>query len=139
MNSQMSRLREGHEGFTLLEILVAMMILAFFIGTAVIIQQNTMSRTRSSNKMLVAGHLIEKQIEYMRMQLLKDPDNNWPPGDTTFTSNDITLNCVVSDAYDLETGSTTKIDSVRKLDIEATWVTDRPDTLRVETYLAKMF
>ena len=138
MNSPMSRWSEGREGFTLLEILVAMMILAFFIGTAVIVQQNTMSRTRSSNKMLVAGHLIEKQIEYMRMQILKDPDTNWPPTDTTFTSNDITVDCNISYAYDLETGST-KIDSVRKLDIEATWVAGKPDTLAVETYLAKMF
>jgi prepilin-type N-terminal cleavage/methylation domain-containing protein len=127
-------------GFSLLEILLVMVIVGIIGVNIMIFQTSSWKTTSTSNRMLVAGQMIEKQVEKLRMYIDVDPKNRFPPKDSSYTENGITLSWKFTDASrpigPLPRGP---MANVRKCDLTAIWGKNRGDTLLVTTYLAKYF
>lgn len=127
-------------GFTLLEVMMVMVIVGI-VGVNIMISQTaSWKKTTTSNRMLVAGQMIEKQVEKLRMYIDVDPVNRFPPHDSSYTENGINLLWKFTDAS-RPTGPSPRgpLKNVRKCDLTATWGNNRGDTLIVTTYLAKYF
>lgn len=126
------------KAFTLLEVLVSMALIGI-IGVLIFsIQTSSWKRVTSSNRTLVAGHMIEKQIEAMRMNISRDQNHNFPPVSGSVTNNGVTLKWQISDALRPK-DSTTHLTNVKQCDFTASWGNGKSDTLRATTYLSKMF
>ena len=125
------------KGFSLLEVLISMVVIGV-IGLMVFsLQTNSWKLTTRSNRTLVAGHMIEQQIEGMRMKISQNQINNFPPGNGSLTSNGIALKWTISSASRPTDGG--NLANVRKCDLTASWGTGKFDTLKATTYLSKMF
>jgi len=123
-------------GFSLLEVLVCMAIISIIGISMFSFQGFSWKRTTSSNRMIVAGHMIERQIELMRMNIDLNQALNFPPLPGEVTENGITLKWEISDAVRPPGGT---ILNARKCDFTAICGTGRGDTLAVTSYLSKMF
>jgi prepilin-type N-terminal cleavage/methylation domain-containing protein len=125
-------------GFTLLELLITIVIIGVTTGTIAIFQRTTWSSTRRTNFTLIAGQLIQRQVEQMRMAIELDRDSFWPPanGSISDTALGIKVGWTVSDAHDPDGNG---IDNVRGVEYVASWMGSRPDTLRVTTSLGHDF
>jgi prepilin-type N-terminal cleavage/methylation domain-containing protein len=123
--------------FTLVEVLMS--IAAIGIITVVIVAFQTSSWKNSilSNRTIVAGHMIERQVESMRMTVDQDPHLNFPPVSGSITENGITLSWTISPAARPTNGD--NLPNVRKCDLCAWWGHGKNDSLKVTTYLSKMF
>jgi prepilin-type N-terminal cleavage/methylation domain-containing protein len=123
--------------FTLVEVLMS--IAAIGIITIVIFAFQTSSWKRSilSNRTIVAGHMIERQIESMRMTIDRDPHLNFPPENGSIVENGVTLSWTISAAARPTDGA--NLPNVRKCDLCTWWGHGNGDTLKVTTYLSKMF
>lgn len=131
------RIRKKH-GFSLLEIMVVIVIVGI-IGTSIMsIQNSTWKRTTTSNHILVAGQMIEKQVENIRINIDKNPTINFPPADGSTFENGIALSWMFSSAYSPKDPSVS-LKNVRRCDLTATWGKGKEDTLVVTTYIAKLF
>lgn len=128
--------REG--AFSLLEVLITIVIIGITTGTIALFQSNTWSSTRRTNNTTVAGQLIERQVELMRINIEIDSTTYWPPvdGDTTYSDNGITVAWTVTPAYDPDGSS---INEVRNVEYMATWQDAQPETLIVTTALSRDF
>ncbi|HUI93832.1 MAG TPA: type II secretion system protein [Chitinivibrionales bacterium] len=76
------------KGFTLMEVIMTMVIIGV---TAVVIltwQKTSWTQTKSTNRLMVAGQVIEKQIEKIRMTIAQNPATNYPSFRTSFASKD---------------------------------------------------
>jgi len=125
------------DAFTLLEVLISLAIIGV-IGILIFsIQFTSWKQVTSSNRCIVAGHMIERQIETMRMTISKDQEHNFPPDDGSVVENGVTLSWRIAPALRPTDGST--LTHVRKCDLIALWGSGKNDTLRVTTYLSKMF
>ncbi len=124
-------------GFALMEILVAMAILG--VGFSFILMSDKISwnTTKSSIKMLKAGHLIEKNIEQLRIHISSNPAANFPPTDTSFTEDGITFQRKITTAYSPKTG--TALSNIRKLEITTAWGSSVNDSLNIQTYISRDF
>lgn len=133
--------REGGRGYSLLETLASIVIIG--IGIALFMKMQAMTRREGhgSANMLLAGQLIEKHMENMRITIAQDTNGNWPPpSGVTVVEDGITLKRVVSGAVSPVDGGT--LDRVRKVDIVTYWgpAPRTPlDTLRISTYVSKRF
>jgi len=109
------------------------------MGVSIIsLQASAWKRTTTSNRLLVAGQLIEKQIEYIRMNIAANPSVNFPPKDGTTSENNIALSWKISSVNRLK-GTTVVLANVRRCDLTASWGKSKGDTLVVTTYISKMF
>jgi prepilin-type N-terminal cleavage/methylation domain-containing protein len=131
-----SNLRKKN-GFTLMEVLVSMAVIGIMGGMIFAFQTSSWKRSISSNRTLVAGHMIEQKIESMRMLIDRDPITNFPPAGNSITENGITLTWVISAAKRPTDGL--DLPNVRKCDMIASWGIGKGDSLRVITFLSKMF
>lgn len=125
-------------GLALMEIILILVIIGIIGARIISFQASSWKRTGTSNRMLVAGQMIERQVEKMRMHVDSDPDNNFPPGDSTFSENGITLECTVSPVYRF-TDPSKALDHVRKCELTASWGSGKDDSLNVTAYLSKNF
>jgi prepilin-type N-terminal cleavage/methylation domain-containing protein len=125
-------------GFTLIEILMTIMIVGVIALNIMMFQTSSWKRTSSSNKLLVAGQMIERQIEYLRMKIDSDPINNFPPHDSTITENGIKLSWNISSAHRPKESSGS-LPNVRRCDLIASWGKEKNDSLVVTTYIARSF
>ena len=124
-------------GFTFLEVLVAMFIfgvigLLFFSN-----QTSSWKKTTGSKDMLVAGNMIERQIEVMRIAIDRSPADFFPPQSSQISENGINVKWTVSTATRPTDGAT--LTNVRKCDFVASWGEGKYDSLKVTTYISKMF
>lgn len=126
-------------GFTLLEVLISIGILGITALSIFCIHTSTWMRVTKSNRMMIAGQLIEKQIEQLRMNIAIDSSANWPPVNGTTSSNGVTLNWTISSAYRPLGAAGVSITNVRRCDLSAYWGKGAGDTIVVTTYLSKMF
>ncbi len=126
--------------FSMVEVLVSMAVLGIIAVSIFAFQTSSWKRSTNSNRTIVAGHMIERQIEVMRMNIDQDPVANFPAVGATKTieENGITLMYLVSDAYRPSDGSG-PLDRVRKCDFVASWGKAKSDSLKVTTFLSKMF
>lgn len=127
------------QGFSLLEILISLVIVGI-IGVSIIsLQTSVWKRSTTSNRLLLAGQLIEKQIESIRMGIDQNPVSNFPPKDGSIAENGISLSWKVYSAYRPKGATTTELKNVRRCVFTAAWGKSKGDTLQVSTYISKFF
>jgi Tfp pilus assembly protein PilV len=124
-------------GFTLLEALIAMVLVAITATTLIMIQNRTWQRTKTSSRMIEAGNRTEQHIEKLRMTIAENPSTNFPPGDTAIIDKKFTLKRSVTAAYSPADSSI--IDNVRKLTVSVFWDQGPNDTLTVTTFVSRDF
>jgi prepilin-type N-terminal cleavage/methylation domain-containing protein len=124
------------QGFSLVEVIVSMVIISIIAVSLLSFQTSSWKKTTTSNRMIVAGHMIEKQIELMRMNIDQNQALNFPPLPGSVTENGVTLIWTVSDAVRPVGGT---VHNARKCDFIAICGSGKNDTLKVSTYLSKMF
>ena len=123
--------------FSLIEVLVSLAIIGIIGVSIFAFQTGSWKSSTRANRTIVAGHLIERQIEAMRMDIDRDQKNNFPPTDGIITENGVTLTWQISEAY--RPSDNGNLPNVRKCDFLASWGSAKGDSLKVTTYLSKMF
>lgn len=132
------------EGFTLVEILLAIGILGITVYIFMLGQGASFIKTGENNRKLTACHVIDKQIEYQRMTIAMNPDVNYEAfkslGSTTIVDNTVTppvtVDWVITPAYD---PNNKVIENVRQVDLTASWGSGADDTLKVTTFISRNF
>jgi prepilin-type N-terminal cleavage/methylation domain-containing protein len=131
-------------GFTLMEILITMIVIAISTGSFIWWQRVTWDQTKKSNRTMVAGHIIEKQIEARRLTISQNPTANYAAfkalPETTIVDNSVKpsvkVRWVISPTYD-PTG--VEIAKVRRVELIASWGSTKADSLRVVTCISEKF
>jgi prepilin-type N-terminal cleavage/methylation domain-containing protein len=126
-------------GFSLLEILVSLVIVGIIGVSIMALQTSVWKRSTTSNHLLIATQLIEKQIESIRMTIDQNPTSNFPPKDGSLVENGISVSWKVLAAYRPKGATTTELKNVRRCVFTATWGQNKGDTLLVSTYISKLF
>jgi type II secretory pathway pseudopilin PulG len=129
----------NRHGFALMEIILMLVIIGIIGANTLLLQRNSWKSTGSSNRMLIAGQMIERQIESLRMKIAEDPSANFPPSDSQFTENTITLQWQILSVSRIGGGPDITSNNVRQCDMVAFWGTRKNDSLQVTTFLAKEF
>lgn len=94
---------------------------------------------------MVAGHVIEKQIEQMRMMIAESPDDRYAAfstglHDTTIIDTSTHPNVTVLwHKSSLTDPGGSQVMHVTKVDLTASWGSGTNDTLRVTTTISKDF
>jgi prepilin-type N-terminal cleavage/methylation domain-containing protein len=127
----------SQSGLSLMEILIALVVIAIGVGVFLKMQKGSGNNLAGNSKMMRAGQLVEKHIEAMRISIAKDTIGNWPPKDTGFTENLLKLERKITAATSPKTGAA--LPNVRKVDITVSWGKFRQDSLDVSTYVSKRF
>jgi prepilin-type N-terminal cleavage/methylation domain-containing protein len=125
--------RQG--GLTLLEILIAIVVVGIAVSLFMNLQRRSGSRLAGNSNLLKAGQIIERHMEAMRISIARDTVANWPPRDTSFKENRITLVRRISAARSPKTGDL--LPNVRRVDVITAWGTGQGDSLNISTYVAK--
>jgi Tfp pilus assembly protein PilV len=125
------------KGSTLIEALFTMVILSTMGVSLYVFQTSSWKNTAISNKSLIAGHMIENQIECMRIAIDRSPTDFFPPISSKTSGNGINLTWTISPATRPTDG--TNLANVRKCSLVASWGKGMNDSLKVTTYLSKMF
>lgn len=123
-------------GLTLLEILVAIVVVAVGTASYMAVQQNSWWSIGRSNKTLIAGKMIESRIEEIRAHVARDPQSNFPAlsgGSTTRSGIHLTW------SFANATFKGVAVNDVKRVAFEATWDIPRRDTLTVVTYVSEDF
>jgi type II secretory pathway pseudopilin PulG len=132
------------KGISILELILTILIISICAGIFLRWQSFSWFRTTSLNRITTAGQVIEKQIEYQRLQIGIDPENNYPKfknrTDTTIVDNTvkppITVKWKIAPAKDRNNNN---LDNVRLVTLTAKWSNNPGDTLQVITCIAKNF
>jgi prepilin-type N-terminal cleavage/methylation domain-containing protein len=126
------------KAFSLLEVLVSMVIVGIIGALIFSTQTSSWKKSTSGNRAIVAGNMIQNTIDSIRVTISENQDIFFPPINGTITSNGVLLNWVISSA-NRATSDAGNLPNVRKCDFVASWSASKGDTLKVTTYLAKMF
>jgi prepilin-type N-terminal cleavage/methylation domain-containing protein len=132
----------GRQGFTLIEILNTIVIIGITTGVVAVFQRSTWGSTRSTNNTLVAGQLIQRQIEQVRMEIAMDTSKLrlvYPAGTTgnlTDPESRIALRWSVAAATDPTAAAITL---VRQFTYTAKWQSTKAESLVVVTCVARDF
>ena len=127
---------ESHGGFTLLEVLITLVIISITLAGVLLLQGATWRSSASTNNTQLAGQLVERQIEEMRLGISFDTTSNWPPVNGGLTSSGLELSWEVSRTKDPDGAY---VDRVRQVDFTVAWRATVPETLKVTTFLSKDF
>ena len=124
-------------GLTLLEIMIAVVVVGIGVGLFITLQNNSGSRLAGNSNLLKAGQIVEKHMEAMRISVARDTVSNWPPRDTTYLENRIQVVRKISAARSPKTSAV--LPNVCKVDLIASWGSGQNDTLNISTYVARRF
>ena len=130
----------GSRGWSMLETLVAMVVLGLGVLMYMRMQGRASGMSRSNASLFRAGQLIEKHVETMRVRIAQNPAANWPPKDTAFfdpVHTEMTLESRVNAAISPKDGAI--LPGVRRVDVTVAWGARPLDTIRVTTYVSKSF
>lgn len=124
-------------GFSLLEVLISMVIVGIIAALIFSIQTSSWKNSTSSNRTMVAGHMVERQIELMRLNISRNQNQYFPPVNGSVLENGITLSWIISNATRPTDAGT--LPNTRRCDFTACWGGRKADTLKVTTYISKLF
>lgn len=130
-------MKRGQAGLSLMEILIALVVIGVGAGVFLKIRSNTGSSMTGTSKMMRAGQLVEKHVEAIRIGIARDTVANWPPRDTTYTDDMLKVERKVTTARSPKTGDV--LPNVRKVDLIISWGMFRQDSLDVTTYVSRRF
>ncbi|MDQ3002899.1 MAG: hypothetical protein M3Y08_16760 [Fibrobacterota bacterium] len=124
----------------MIEALAAIVIVGIGIALYTRVQQMTSRVSGTNSKILVAGKLIERHLEDMRIIIARDTIKNWPPVAVSIAAiapDNVNLTRTISAAFSPKDGA--PVNNVVKVEILATWTAPKADTLMVTTYVSKRF
>jgi hypothetical protein len=121
-----------------MEIILIMVVIGIIAANIMALQKSSWNMSGSSNKLLLAGQMIDRRVEEMRMYVDKNPSSNFPPHDSSITDNGITLKWTFS-TVTRSVGNKVVIDNVKECNLTAGWGKNKWDSLKVKTYLARNF
>ena len=127
----------GESGLSLLEVMAALFILAVSIALLIKLEGRSRITFSSSSKLMKAGQLLEGQIEAIRIHIAQDTVLNWPPEDSLWKENGITIRRSFTALVSPMDGAA--LPNLRKVELQAVWGLLKPDTLQVTTYVSKRF
>lgn len=134
-------------GFTMIEVLLAMIIIGISAVAVLMWQKTSWSQTSSTNRLMVAGQIVEKQIEKQRMIIAQNPAANYATfiANSSITTTDssvtppVTVKWTIYSADSLKDPTGVNITNVRKVKIKAGYGSGPNDTLNVITAISKDF
>ena len=132
-------------GLTLIEVLIAMIIVTIGAVSFLLFQKTSWLQAAKTNRYLLAGQVIQKQIEKKRMWIASNPDSNYAsfisPGACkqvteidSSTTPQISITYNICDTLHAPDNSTMHACQV---DVTASWGTS--DNLKVTTCFARNF
>jgi type II secretory pathway pseudopilin PulG len=135
-------------GFTMLEVLLSVLIVTFTAISYLMWQRSTWSQTTITNRRMMATQVVEKQIEWRRMVVARNPIANFAAfkaitgKDTVIIDNSMTPNVRVEwkiypDSLRAPNGDTVK--NVIPAQLIASWGPGINDTLRIWTNITRNF
>lgn len=127
----------GESGLSLLEVMTALFVLSMAITLFVRLEGRSRSTFASSSNLLKAGQLLERQVETIRIHIAADTVLNWPPEDSLWKENGMTIQRSVTALVSPKDGAA--LPNLRKLELQAVWGLVKPDTLTITTYVSKRF
>lgn len=133
-----NRIGISDDGFAIMEIILIMVVIGIIAANIMVLQKSSWKMSSSSNKLLLAGQIIDRQVEQMRMFVDRNPSANFPPRDSSFVENGITVKWTLS-TVTRSVGTKVNIDNVRECNLIAGWGKNKWDSLKVRTYLARNF
>lgn len=141
MNRDLPNIRTGNHGpqsgLTLIEILIALIIIGIAVGLFLNLSGRSGSRLSGNSRMLMAGQLVEKHVESIRISIAQDTIANWPPRDTSFVEGRLRLARTISSATSPKTGLA--LPNVRKVRLNVSWGTGALDSLNITTHVTRRF
>jgi Tfp pilus assembly protein PilV len=78
-------------GLSLIEVLLSMIIIVVSAIAVLSWQNSSWAQTKTTNRLMVAGHIVDKQVENQRMIIARDPPDSFPVFKTRFDNNDVTI------------------------------------------------
>jgi prepilin-type N-terminal cleavage/methylation domain-containing protein len=129
----------GQAGWSLLELLIALVVLGLGVTVFMRMQHRSSGLSRANSNLQRASQLIEKHVESLRVHIARDA-SAWPPKDTAYTDPDfanLQLKRVVSAAVSPKDGAS--LATVRRIDLTVWWGSRGLDTMKVTTYVSKSF
>jgi prepilin-type N-terminal cleavage/methylation domain-containing protein len=133
----MNKAMRGQAGLSLMEILIALVVIGIGVGVFLKMQGRSGSNMAGNSKMMRAGQLVEKHVEAMRISIARDTVANWPPKDTSYTVDRLKIQRTISPATSPKGGA--DLPNVRKVDITVSWGSSHNDSLDVTTYVSRRF
>jgi prepilin-type N-terminal cleavage/methylation domain-containing protein len=129
----------GSRGWSLLELLIALVVLGIGITVFMRMQGRSSGISRANSNMQRASQLIGKHVESLRVGIARDPAA-WPPKDTTYIDpqfSNLTLTRTVGGAISPRDGAS--LPGVRRIDLIVAWGNRTLDSMKVTTYVSKSF
>jgi type II secretory pathway pseudopilin PulG len=135
------------QGLTLVEVLLSIIIIATSAVICLMWQKSSWSQTSLTNHLMVAGHVIEKQIEKQRMTIAENPIVNF----ASFIKNDsmvivdssvtpyIRVRWKIFAADSVKDPLGNIVQNVRKVQLTAGYGSGKGDTLKVITAISQNF
>jgi Tfp pilus assembly protein PilV len=135
-------------GLTLIEVLLSVVIIVTSAVAVLMWQKTSWSQTSYTNRLMVAGHVIEKQIEQRRMLIAQNAATNFVAFKSAFVNNDLTIidssvtppikvRWFVKDTLSDPSGNA--LSNVVWVRLKANWGSGTKDTLTVYTCISKDF
>lgn len=131
--------KRGESGWSLLELLIAIIVLGLGIIVFMKMQGRSSGIARSNANVQRAAQLIGRHVESMRVAIARDPAA-WPPKDTSFADPDrpgLMVKQVVLGAISPKDGAS--LATVRRIDLTVSWGQRQLDTMKVTTYVSRSF
>ena len=132
--------RNAMRGWSLIETLVAVVVLGLGVLMYMRMQGRASGMSRMNSDLLKAGQILEQHVESLRVRISRDPAGNWPPKDTSYSDpghDKFTVVRRVRSVSSPKDGAV--LPGVRQLDITVAWGLRSLDTLKVTTYVSKSF
>lgn len=133
-------MRRGQGGVSLIEVVAALVVVGLGVGLYVKVNKMSSSGSGTNSRMLMAGKMIEKHLEDMRIAIAADTTGNWPPASLSVAASPphrISLVRRVAPAHSPKDGAV--VQNVVRVDLVAHWTLPTKDSLKVTTYVAKRF
>ncbi len=133
------------KGFTLIEVIVAIVLGLIVISTILPILTHSWSSYGHSRAVMDVSQIIERQIDSFRLFVSLNPEENFAKikdstENLTLVDNSmtpaLTMNIVGKDVMDHKGQP---VSDLTALEITASWGTGKNDTLRITAYVAKDF